>query len=153
MNTSSVCRFRSAWAVALVLSAATAQADDDFSWRSSKPVRIRPSQTRTPQSAQQSPAEAARYVWDKVEYPQLVQQLNSRIQQAQADVEFWQDRLKRYEPLRFTDATQSAIKASENSLQASRSQLSELKQKLFLVQRYRVQLGQWRAQMLTAHRH
>jgi len=80
--------------------------------------------------------------------PSRVQQLQSQVTQARADVEFWELRLENYEPLRFTDATQSAIKYAENALDASRRREADSNRKLALVRRHRVALGLLRAQML-----
>jgi len=127
---------------ALALSVQVAAADDSV-WRSSKPLRIR-AVSNTPQAG----SALAQAVWDRVEYPLLVQQLQSQVTQARADVEFWELRLENYEPLRFTDATQSAIKYAENALDASRRREADSNRKLALVRRHRVALGLLRAQML-----
>jgi len=127
---------------ALALSVQVAAADDSV-WRSSKPLRIR-AVSNTPQAGSAS----AQSVWDRIEYPLLVQRLQTQIDQARANVEFWELRLKNYEPLRFTDATQSAIKHAENALSASRRFEADAARKLALVRRHRVALGQLRAQML-----
>lgn len=115
---------------------------DDFVWRSSKSLRVRSAAAKA-----QSPGDAARQTWERVEYPQLVQRLRSESALAHANIEFWEQKLNRYKPLRFTDATQSAIKHAENSLLAAQRRRAELKNTLFLVQRYRVELGQLREQM------
>lgn len=127
-------------AIALSVQVTTA---DDSVWRSSKPLRI-----RAVSSSSQAGSASAQAVWDRVEYPLLVQRLQTQIDQARADVEFWELRLENYEPLRFTDATQSAIKHGENALSASRRFEADASRKLALVRRHRVALGQLRAQML-----
>ena len=127
---------------ALALSVQTVTGDDSV-WRSSKPLRIR-AVTNTPYGSSAS----AQSVWDRVEYPLLVQQLQSQVTQARADLEFWELRLENYEPLRFTDATRSAIKYAENALDASRRREADSNRKLALVRRHRVALGQLRTQML-----
>lgn len=128
--------------IAIALSVQVATADDSV-WRSSKPLRI-----RAVSNTSQAGSASALAVWDRVEYPLLVQRLQTQIAQARANVEFWELRLKNYEPLRFTDATQSAIKSAENSLNASRRFEADATRKLALVRRHRVALGQLRAQML-----
>ena len=115
---------------------------DDAVWRSSKPLRI-----RVANSAAHAGSAAAGSVWDRIEYPLLVQTLQSEIDHARASVEFWELRLENYKPLRFTDATQSAIKHAANSLGASRRYEAESTRKLALVRRHRVALGQLRAQL------
>lgn len=127
-------------AIALSVQVTTA---DDSVWRSSKPLRIR----AVSNTSQASPA-SAQSAWDRVEYPLLVQQLQTQIAQARANVEFWELRLENYEPLRFTDAIQTAIKYAENALSASRRFEADATRKLALVRRHRVALGQLRTQML-----
>jgi hypothetical protein len=120
---------------------------DDGVWRSSKPLGI-----RVASNSAQAGSAAAQSVWDRIEYPLLVQRLQTEIDQAHATVEFWELRLENYEPLRFTDATQTAIKHAENSLQASRQYEANAARKLALVRRHRVALGELRAQMLRQGR-
>ena len=117
---------------------------DDAVWRSSKPLRV----TAVSASASAGRGTAAQSVWDRIEYPLLVRSLQAAIDQARADAEFWELRLENYERLRFTDATQTAIKYAENSLQASRRSQADATRKLALVRRHRVALGELRAQML-----
>lgn len=121
---------------------------DDAVWRSSKPLRV----TAVAALASPGRATAAQSVWDRIEYPLLVRSLQAAIDQARADVEFWELRLENYEPLRFTDATQTAIKYAENSLQAARHSQADATRKLALVRRHRVALGELRAQMLQRGR-
>ncbi len=125
----------------------TANADDAV-WRSTKPLRV----TAVVASASPGRTTAAQSVWDRIEYPLLVRRLQAAIDQARADVEFWELRLENYEPLRFTDATQTAIKYAENSLRASRRSEADATRKLALVRRHRVALGELRAQMLQRGR-
>lgn len=127
---------------ALALSVQVATADDSV-WRSSKPLRI-----RVVSNTAQAGSASAQSVWDRVEYPLLVQQLQTQIDQARANVEFWELRLENYEPLRFTDATLSAIKHAKNALRASQRFEADATRKLALVRRHRGALGQLRAQML-----
>ena len=123
-------------AIALSVQVTTA---DDSVWRSSKPLRI-----RAVSATSQASSASAQSAWDRVEYPLLVQQLQAQIAQARANVEFWELRLENYEPLRFTDAIQSAIKHAENALSASRRFEADATRKLALVRRHRVALGQLR---------
>jgi len=132
-----------AMAMAVVAGACLVTSADDAVWRSSKPLRI-----RTASTGAQARSAAAQSDWDRIEYPLLVQRLQAAIDQARADVEFWKLRLKNYEPLRFTDATQTAIKYAENSLQASRRYEAAATRKLSLVRRHRMALGELRARML-----
>lgn len=127
-------------AIALSVQVTTA---DDSVWRSSKPLRI-----RAVSNTSQASSASAQSAWDRVEYPLLVRQLQTQIAQARANVEFWELRLENYEPLRFTDAIQSAIKYAENALSASRRFEADATRKLALVRRHRVALGQLRTQML-----
>ena len=136
-----------AMAMAVVAGACQVTRADEGVWRSSKPLQIRVASTRA-----QAGSTAAQSVWDRIEYPLLVQRLQIAIHQAQADVEFWQLRLENYEPLRFTDATQTAIKYAENSLHASRRDEADATRKLSLVRRHRVALGELRARMLQRGR-
>lgn len=113
---------------------------DDAVWRSSQPLRVVSTVGGTAASA----AERARSVWERIEYPLLVQQLQSEVDRAREDTEFWELRLKNYERLRFTDAVQTAIKHTENALAASRRRESYCRRKLHLVRLNRVLLGrQW----------
>jgi hypothetical protein len=132
-------------AMAMTVLAGTFQVTnaDDAVWRSSKPLRIRTASTGT-----QAGSAAAASVGDRIEYPLLVRRLQAEFNKARADVEFWELRLENYEPLRFTDATQTAIKHAENSLRASRRYEAGATRKLALVRRHRVALGELRAQML-----
>lgn len=127
-------------AFALSVQAATA---DDSIWRSSKPLRIRVVSNTPRGSSTSIPS-----VWDRVEYPLLVRQLQTQVAQARANVEFWMLRLDNYKPLRFTDATQSAIKYAENSLDVSRRREATATRQLTLLRRHRVALGQYRGQLL-----
>lgn len=116
---------------------------DDAVWRSSKPLRV-----SAPGAANSTDGTSAQSVWDRIEYPLLVQRLQSEVSRTRADVEFWERRLKNYQRLRFTDAIQTSIKHAENSLQASRRTEADATRKLALVRRHRVALGEFRAQML-----
>jgi hypothetical protein len=78
--------------------------------------------------------------------------LQTEIDQAHATVEFWELRLENYEPLRFTDATQTAIKHAENSLRASLQYEATATRKLAFVRRHRVALGELWARMLQQGR-
>lgn len=135
-------------AVALTVLAAGFQVTiaDDAVWRSSQPLRIRAVDNSTQVGS------TAQSVWDQVEYPLLVQRLQSEIDEARADVEFWELRTENYERLRFTDAAQTAIKHAENSLQTSRHYEAAAIRKLALVRRHRVALGVLRAQMIQQGR-
>jgi hypothetical protein len=130
---------------ALTVLAASVQAAsaDEAVWRSSKPLRV-----YAVSSTNQTSAGSAQSVWDRVEYPSLVQRLQAEISEVRSNVEFWELRLENYERLRFTDATQSAIKHAENSLAVSRRYEADITRKLALVRRHRVALGQLRVQML-----
>lgn len=136
-------------AIAVIVLAGTLQitSADDGVWRSSKPLRVT-AVTASPSSGRA----AAQSVWDRIEYPLLVRRLQAAIHQAQADVEFWELRLENFQPLRFTDATQTAIKYAEKSLHASRRSQTDATRKLALVRRHRVALGELRAQMLQRGR-
>lgn len=114
---------------------------DDSVWRSSQPLRIRVAHDAGPVAAAQS-------VWDRIEYPLLVQKLQSEIDLARSYVGFWELRLENYDRLRFSDATKTAIKHAENSLEASRRHEAAATRKLALVRRHGVALGQLRAQLL-----
>ncbi|MFT5093346.1 MAG: hypothetical protein ACI93T_002173, partial [Porticoccaceae bacterium] len=132
-----------AMAIAVLAGTDLVTSADDAVWRSSKPLRI-----QTARTGAQAGSTAAQSVWDRIEYPLLVRCLQGEIDHARADVEFWKLRLKNYEPLRFTDATQTAIKHAESSLQASRQSEADATRKLALVRRHRVALGGLRARML-----
>ena len=134
-------------AVAMAVLVGTIQVTyaDDAVWRSSRPIRVRASTAGTQ-------SRSAQHIWDRIEYPLLVQRLQSEIDRAQAGVEFWELRLENYDQLRFTDATQTAIKHAENSLQAARRYKADTTRKLALVRHHRVALGQLRAQMLQRSR-
>lgn len=114
---------------------------DDAVWRSSRPLRVVSMVGATDTSA----AERARFVWERIEYPLIIQQLQSEVEEARDDTEFWELRLMNYERLRFTDAVQTAIKHTENALAASRRRERDVRRKLHLVRLNRVLLGQQRA--------
>ncbi len=135
-----------AFALTLLVTGFQVVGADDAVWRSSQPLRIR-SINRSVQTGS-----TAQTVWGRIEYPLLVQRLQVQIDQARADVEFWELRTKSYERLRFTDAARTAIKHAENSLLASRRDEAEAARKLALVRRYRMALGELRTQMLTRGR-
>lgn len=114
---------------------------DDAVWRSSRPLRVVSMVGATETSA----AERAQLLWERIEYPLLVQQLQTEVEQARENTEFWELRLMNYERLRFTDAVQTAIKHTENALAASRRRERYVRRKLHLVRLNRVLLGQQRA--------
>ena len=119
---------------------------NDAVWRSSQPLRVRVVNNATQVGS------TAQSVWEQVEYPLLVQRLQSEIDEARANVEFWELRTKNYERLRFTDAAQTAIKYAENSLQASHRDEAAATRKLSLVRLHRVALGELRTQMIQQGR-
>lgn len=116
---------------------------DDAVWRSTRPLKV-----EAASSSVGGNRADAQTIWERIEYPQLIQHLQTEVEQARGAVEFWELRLRNYKPLRFTDATQTAIKYAENALQAARRQESASTHRLATVRRHRIALGELRTRML-----
>lgn len=130
---------KTAIVICLLVAAHKSEADDAV-WRSSRPLKVVSKSGATTVRN----AGTTRFIWERIEYPLLVQGLQLQIEEAREDSEFWALRLENYERLRFTDATQTAIRHAENSYAASCRREQYLRRQLDLLRLNRVILGRSR---------
>ena len=93
----------------LAVTTATQADADGFSWKASRTIRV-------PRS---TAADRAR----RIEHWQRTRQIENNIRLAEAEVRFWQRRLKEYEVFRFSDAIQPARDAAMIDLLAAEIRL------------------------------
>jgi len=121
--------------VVLVVASTTARGDDQFTWRSSRPLLVPVER----QNVKRVPDEVRSLVRN-VEYPHAVQELQTQIALADAEVRSWDRQLREYRRLRYLDAFVPIIESASLSRLAAERRREDLTADLRRLRRYRPDL-------------